>query len=188
MAYPNGSGQDNGAKDLLVRNILRRYFIGARATQIKPSRINEYLWDTPFTNDSYYRVNSPMITDGFSVANFKSDLDEAILKGGWYCPTYHGIETGWVITAKALFTSHMDEVVKKRDQLWIATFRDVVAYHRERNSATLSVIKETNRKWRLLLIDTLSNNKVYNMPLTYKLKSLGWTIKSNKQDGKKLLT
>jgi hypothetical protein len=37
MAYPNGSGQDNEAKDLKVRDVLKRYFIGARATQIKPS-------------------------------------------------------------------------------------------------------------------------------------------------------
>ncbi|MEJ7588901.1 MAG: polysaccharide deacetylase family protein [Ferruginibacter sp.] len=32
MAYPNGSGQDTAAKDLVVRKILRKYFIGARAT------------------------------------------------------------------------------------------------------------------------------------------------------------
>jgi hypothetical protein len=43
-----------------------------------------------------------MVTDGFSVSDFKSDLDEVISKGGWYCATYHGIETGWVITSTAL--------------------------------------------------------------------------------------
>ncbi len=159
FAYPNGSGQDNEVKDLLLINILKSYFIAARATQIKPSRINEYLWEAPFTNDSYYRVNSPMITDGFSVSDFKSDLNEAISKGGWYCATYHGIETGWVITGKALFTSHMDEIVKKKDQLWVATFRDVVTYHKERNSATLSVAKERKGKWKLMLTDTLSNDE-----------------------------
>jgi peptidoglycan/xylan/chitin deacetylase (PgdA/CDA1 family) len=83
MAYPNGSGQDKGAKDFKVQGILKKYFIGARATQIKPSRINEYVWEDSFANDSYYRVNSAMISDAFSVADSKSDLDEAISKGGW---------------------------------------------------------------------------------------------------------
>jgi hypothetical protein len=62
----------------MVRTLLKKYFIGARATQIKSSRINEYLWEEPFTNDSYFRVNSAMITDGFSVSDFVSDLEEAI--------------------------------------------------------------------------------------------------------------
>jgi hypothetical protein len=43
-----------------------------------------------------------MITDGFSVSDFVSDSEEAIANGCWYCPTYHGIESGWVITSKAL--------------------------------------------------------------------------------------
>jgi peptidoglycan/xylan/chitin deacetylase (PgdA/CDA1 family) len=187
MAYPNGSGQSNGAKDLMVRNILKKYFIGARATQIKDSRINEYLWEEPFTNDSYFKVNSAMITDGFSISDFASDVDEAIARGGWYCATYHGIETGWVITGKALFTSHMDEIVKKKDQLWIATFKDVVAYHKERNSSRLSVVEESNHKWKLSLTDTLSNNAAYRVPLTIQVKNpSGWSVKSVTQNVKKI--
>lgn len=187
MAYPNGSGQNMEAKDRLVQQLLKKDFIGARATQIKPSRINEYTWEDSFTNDSYYRVNSAMITDGFSVSDFKSDLDEAISKGGWYCATYHGIETGWVITGKALFTAQMNELIKKKDQLWIATFRDVTAYHKERNSAALYVAKENNRTWKLRLTDTLSNNKAYYVPLTISIKMPdGWKIKSIRQNGKKL--
>jgi hypothetical protein len=81
----------------------------------------------------------------------------------------------------------MDEVIKKKDQLWIATFRDVVAYHKERHSATLSVAKESNRKWRLRLTDTLSNNDAYDVPLTIRIKMPpGWAIKSIKQNRKRL--
>jgi peptidoglycan/xylan/chitin deacetylase (PgdA/CDA1 family) len=187
MAYPNGSGQGNEAKDSMVRDILKTLFIGARATQIKSSRINDYLWEDPFTNESYYRVNSAMITDSFSVIDFKSDLDEAILKGGWYCATYHGIETGWVITSMAHFTAQMDEIIKKKDQLWIATFGDVVAYHKERNAATLTIVRENNRKWILSLSDTLSAAVPYTVPLTIRIKTpSGWVIKSIKQKGKTL--
>ncbi len=187
MAYPNGSGQDHERKDSVVRSILKKYFIGARATQVKFSRINEYMWEAPFTDDSYYRVNSAMVTDGFTVADFSSDLEEAILKSGWYCVTYHGIETGWVITSKALFTAHMNELIKKKDQLWIATFKEVIAYHKERNSCTLSVVNQSRRKWKLLLTDTLSNNIVYNVPLTISLKKpSGLKVKSVKQNHKKI--
>ncbi|MEJ7588900.1 MAG: hypothetical protein WKI04_15195 [Ferruginibacter sp.] len=128
-----------------------------------------------------------MINDGFSVSDCSNDLDEAISKGGLYCATYHGIETGWVITGKVLFTSHMDALIKKKDQLWIATFREVVAYHREGNSATLSVVAESRRKWRLRLTDTLSDNIAYNVPLTIRIKKpSGRRLKSIKQNGRKI--
>ncbi len=186
MAYPNGSGQGKEPKDLVLREILKRYAIGARATQIKPSRINEYFWDSPFTNDSYYRVNSAMISEGFAASDFVSDLNEAISNRGWYCATYHGIEGGWIITSKALFTLHMDELIKKKDQLWIATFKDVIAYHKERNSAKLSVLKETKRELKVSLTDTLSDDEAFNIPLTIRIKTPGMNIKSVTQNGQKL--
>jgi hypothetical protein len=78
-------------------------------------------------------------------------------------------------------------VIKKRDSIWIATFRNVVAYHKERNSATLSVVKESNRKWILSLSDTLNAAVPYNVPLTIRMKRPpGWTIKSIKQNRKTL--
>jgi hypothetical protein len=176
-----------GANDLRVQRILKKYFIGARATQIKASRINEYLWEDAFTSDSYYRVNSAMISDSFSVSDFRNDLNEAISKGGWYCATYHGIETGWIITGKTLFTAHMDAIVKRKDQLWIATFRDVVAYHKERQSAALYVVKEGNRKLTLQLTDTLNDYRAYHVPLTIRITMpSGWAIKSIKQNRKKI--
>jgi chitin deacetylase len=188
MAYPNGSGQGHEPKDDAVRKILKNYFIGARATQIKASRINEYRWEEPFTNDSYYRVNSAMMSDSFSVADFSNDLAEAIKKGGWYCATYHGIEAGWIITSKALFAAHIDALRSKRDDLWIATFRDVVAYHKERSSSSLSVVSESPRKWRLFLTDTLPDNTAYNVPLTIRIKiPSAWIIKSIKQNRKTLV-
>ena len=186
MAYPNGSGQGNEAKDLNLRAILKRYAIGARATQINPSRINEYFWEAPFTDDSYYKVNSAMIGEGFTVEDFAGDLNKVITKGGWYCATYHGIGSGWIVTSTALFTSHMDEVVKRKDQLWIATFRDVIAYHKERNSAKLTALKESKHKWKLSLIDTLSDDNAFNVPLTIRMHTVGSNIKSVTQNGMRL--
>jgi glutamine cyclotransferase len=65
----------------------------------------------------------------------------------------------------------MDEIVKKKDQVWIATFKDVVAYHKERNASTLSVVEKSNREWKLSLTDTLSNNAAYHVPLTIRIKN-----------------
>jgi hypothetical protein len=81
----------------------------------------------------------------------------------------------------------MDEIVKKKDQVWVARFRDVVAYHKERNSSELSVLKESIHKWKLSLTDMLSNNAAYQVPLTIQVKNpSGWSVKSIKQDRKKI--
>jgi peptidoglycan/xylan/chitin deacetylase (PgdA/CDA1 family) len=182
MAYPNGNGGDSTPQDSLIRTIVSKYFIGARATQIKPSAINEYIWAKPFVDDSYYLVNSPMIADGYTRKKFGKDLQKAIAKGGWYAPTYHGVGGGWIITSTDLFTSHMDELQKRKDQLWIATFKDVIAYHRERNCSRLNVISESDERLHLELTDTLKNDAIFNMPLTIRMKkTAGWAVRSISQ-------
>jgi hypothetical protein len=68
----------------------------------------------------------------------------------------------------------MDEMIKKKDSNLDSHIRDVVAYHKERNAATLSVVKESNRKWILSLSDTLNAAVPYNVPLTIRMKRPVW--------------
>jgi hypothetical protein len=81
----------------------------------------------------------------------------------------------------------MDEIVKKKDQLWIATFRDVIAYHRERNFGKLYIVEEKRRSTRLLLTVSLKDPAAYRVPLTILMKKpAGEQITSITQAGKEL--
>jgi peptidoglycan/xylan/chitin deacetylase (PgdA/CDA1 family) len=175
-AYPFGDGGGNTDKDKSIRKTVARYFIGARATQNKPYPYNKY--DFAAANDDYYNVNSQMITDSASFNGFGRYLDETIAIGGWFSPTYHGVADGWIITPAAVFENHLKELDKRKASLWVAPFKNVVQYHKERNSARLILVSKTATSWQLALSDTLSNRADWDQPLTINLHVSGRKIKS----------
>lgn len=183
-AYPFGEGGGDTQKDRAIRNTIAPYFIAARATQNKPYPYNAY--DFAKTNEAYYMVNSQMITDAETMNNFGRYIDQTLAVGGWFCPTYHGIEDGWIITPGKVFARHMAELNKRKEMLWIAPFKNVVQYHKERNSATLKLVSKNSRGWKLSLTDTLANRQNWTQPLTINLNTNGAAIKSISQKRKKL--
>ncbi|MFA6088009.1 polysaccharide deacetylase family protein [Mucilaginibacter sp.] len=181
-AYPFGEGGGNTEKDKGIRQTVSKYFIGARATKNKPYAYNKY--DFALTNDDYYNINSQMITDSASMADFGKNIDETIAIGGWFCPTYHGIADGWIITPGDVFEKHLIELDKRKADLWIAPFKNVIQYHKERNSATLRLIRRTPKTWQLSLSDTLTNRNNFDQPLTINLTVNKLEVKSILQKGK----
>ena len=113
-------------------------------------------------------------------------LDSTIRVGGWYVTTYHGIENGWLIVKTEDFKRHLAAYQQRRDSLWIAPFVQVLVYHKERNCARLRVINEDKTTWTLALSDTLTNNSVWNQPLTLQLAAPQWLVESIRQRGAEL--
>lgn len=181
-AYPFGEGGGNTDKDRAIRATVASYFIGARATRNKPYAYNPY--DFAKTNDDYYNINSEMIADSASMANFAKNIDETIAVGGWFCPTYHGIHDGWIITPTAVFEKHLAELNDRKQSVWIAPFKNVIQYHKERNSATLKAITVAPKKWVLSLSDTLTNRKNWDQPLTINLVVNKQQVSEVRQAGK----
>ena len=87
---------------------------------------------------------------------------------------------------KNIFETHLNELEKRKDILWIAPFADVLKYHKERNCAKLITVSENKHSWLLQLTDTLSNDNVWNIPLTINLKTWGKKIKNIQQAGKNI--
>jgi peptidoglycan/xylan/chitin deacetylase (PgdA/CDA1 family) len=166
-AYPYGEGGLNGPAEAAIRAVVRQQFIAARATRNNRLTYNKYNFAD--TNDDYYTINSDMIADSASMAGFPNELDSCIAAGGWYVPTYHGIEDGWLITPVTIFKNHLAELEKRKALLWIAPFVNVVKYHKERNCATLTLLSETSKSLQIILQDTLSDETVWNEPLTIRL-------------------
>ncbi len=184
MAYPYGDGGNNTDSEQVVLNIATRFFTGARATRNNKLPYNTYHFANA-AND-YYKVNSDMIADSISQSLFPAHLDETIAAGGWYVPTYHGIENGWIIVKKEAFALQLAEVNKRKNDLWIAPFGEIIKYIRERDGATLSIAFENRSKIAFILTDTLGNNQVYNTPLTIQLTTNGYKVKSIQQGSNKL--
>lgn len=183
MAYPFGDGGNNNDSEKLVMKTVQTYCIGARATRNNKLTYNPYSFAV--TNDAYYLVNSDMIADSASMAALPAQLDETIAVGGWYVPTYHGIENGWIITKATVFEEHLKAFTKRKDVLWIAPFANVIKYHKERNCAQLNIAGEDKLTLTLSLTDTLQNSALWNEPLTINLRT-EITVKGVTQGGKPL--
>jgi peptidoglycan/xylan/chitin deacetylase (PgdA/CDA1 family) len=183
-AYPFGEGGGNTGQDKDIRQTISRLFIGARATQNKPYAYNKY--DFAKSNDDYYNVNSVMIADSTTMADFGKYIDQTIADGGWFCPTYHGVADGWIITSEVVFKKHLAELEQRKADLRIAPFKNVIQYHKERNSAKLTAINRTTTSWKLSLTDTLNTSKGFDQPLTINLDINGHKIKSITQNGKRI--
>ncbi len=184
LAYPYGDGGNATDSEQMVRNIAQGYFTGARATRNNQLPYNAY--DFAQTADDYYKVNSDMIADSASIGSFVRHLDETILAGGWYVPTYHGIENGWIIVKKDAFAKQLAEIDTRKKDIWIAPFGEVLKYHKERNCATLQVVSRTKHCLTLALSDTLMNDTVYNQPLTISLNINAHRVVNIQQAGKPL--
>lgn len=181
MAYPFGDGGNNNDSEKLVMKAVQPYCIGARATRNNKLTYNPYSFAV--NNDAYYLINSDMIADSASMAALPAQLDETIAAGGWYVPTYHGIENGWIITKATAFEEHLKAFIKRKDELWIAPFANVIKYHKERNCARLNIVGEDKLTLTLLLSDTLQNTGIWNEPLTINLRT-EITVKGISQGGK----
>lgn len=181
LAYPFGEGGGNTVKDEQIRQTITKLYIGARATQNKPYPFNKY--EFAKTNNDYYKINSVMIADSATMNDFGKYIDQTIAEGGWFCPTYHGIADGWIITPEVVFKKHLNELKQREAEVWIAPFKNVLQYHKERNCSKLTSVSLTAKRWQLALTDTLSNRQNYNQPLTINLSTNGKKIKSITQKG-----
>ena len=205
FAYPYGSGQDT----IAIVDSVQKYFIAAREAGTYSDVIT---WDTyadplapPDFNvaddaffDYYYQVESYAATDTMSSKWFARQLDSTIKYSGWFIPMYHNIGGGHSLdsdlytVSDTSFYAQMDSLVAKKDSLWIAPFRDVARYSKEKISSSISIAtdtKLTNDSIMTIYFSDTIKNPLFNVPLTVLVSGLGCTcsIDSVKQGGKKLV-
>lgn len=95
----------------------------------------------------------------------KNYVEELITHGKWGVTMTHGIARGYDhFQDPQVLWDFLDYLVTKREELWIATFRDIAAYHKEAAATTLTVTKDKD----LLTITPHCplDAKLYHHPLT----------------------
>lgn len=191
IAWPFGKGGGSSKNDSVVRSIAGKYYFAARNAAAGIANVgdsyNHYLnsfFTTPGRN-YYLQTGGVLMASDTHKDDMGKMVAELIEINGWSVPFYHGIETGGYNNISAEdFKAHIDTLASLQEKIWITTFGNASRYHHQRNAeAVLSVVSETDQVWELSLTDTLSNNEIFNHPLTIRLKKPAFEIKSITQGG-----
>jgi peptidoglycan/xylan/chitin deacetylase (PgdA/CDA1 family) len=122
-----------------------------------------------------------------SMALMKSWVDTLLMKDNiWLVLTFHGVDgIGWEPKPSSEHAEYFRYMKEKEDKLWVATFRDVTKYMRERMNAKLKVDKQKTRI-RITLQHALDKS-MYNIPLTLKTYvDPAWKVVMVKQGNRSL--
>jgi peptidoglycan/xylan/chitin deacetylase (PgdA/CDA1 family) len=85
----------------------------------------------------------------------------------WLVLTFHGVDgIGWEAKPSSEHKEYFSYMKQKENQLWIATFKDVTKYMRQRMNANLKVDRQENKV--LIHLDHSLDKNMYNLPLTLK--------------------
>lgn len=151
LAYPYGAV--NGA----VEAIAKKYFISARTVNGDPNDATTNL----------YRENAYDVAF-YSMSQMLAVTDQAAAEGKWLIPLFHSFDLAeypygaWTST---MFLSYLDYLKTQRTDLWIAPYGSVIKYLRERGTATLTVLSQTEDVIELGLTDKM-DDFLFDQPLT----------------------
>lgn len=98
----------------------------------------------------------------------KSWIDTSLEKDNiWLVLVIHGVEgIGWEPLTKEELEEYFNYIKQKEDRLWVATFKDVTKYIRERMNATIS--SDTKDDKITVTLSHSLDKEMYDLPLTLK--------------------
>jgi peptidoglycan/xylan/chitin deacetylase (PgdA/CDA1 family) len=102
----------------------------------------------------------------------------------WLVLVFHGVDgVGWEAKPSAELREYFEYIKSKEDRIWVATFKDVTKYIRERMHAELDVSRDNGAMTVELRHDL--DASLYDLPLTLKTQAPSdWTAVRVTQDGR----
>jgi peptidoglycan/xylan/chitin deacetylase (PgdA/CDA1 family) len=183
-AYPYGA-----FNNAVIDSVINSGHIASRG--VWPASGN-YTYNFATSNADYYNILTYGMNGTVTTNDFYTQVKNVMDGGGlltylFHCvvnSSYPASSCGTGAVDLPVFQKQLDTLIYVKDQVWITTFEKSIKYHREKRSATLSEIQVPNGvQWVLDLTDTLSNNNLYNLPLTIKLKMNGVNYDQILQNG-----
>ncbi|HEY9489096.1 MAG TPA: polysaccharide deacetylase family protein [Chryseosolibacter sp.] len=103
-----------------------------------------------------------------SVPLMKSWVDTLVARNNvWLVLTFHGVDgIGWEAKPHQELETYFSYMKQHEDDLWIAPFRDVTKYMRERMAARINSRQEDNQI--IVSVEHTLDKDLYNYPLTLK--------------------
>jgi len=138
-------------------------------------QISDYSYNFATIIDDYFNTRIFGIDSSVSISQFYAQIKNVINGGGFLTYLCHVVANASYpdnsAVQQAQLKQELDTLVSVKDKVWITTYSNALKYHREKRCAKLSEIQAPNGvQWIVNLTDTLSNNSVYNYPLSIKLK------------------
>lgn len=180
--YPYGE-----TSSTMITYLQKMRYVAARSVQ--PT--GTYSYDFAPTIDDYYRLPVFTLTGKETISSYASALNSVINGGGLLTYMYHSVNSPTVVdnnyaaVSQSAFQYQLDTILSHSNKLWITTLSKAIKYHREARCASLLQIEAPNEeKWVIELTDTLSDNTIFNQPLSLLLSLNGRKYNMIKQDGK----
>jgi peptidoglycan/xylan/chitin deacetylase (PgdA/CDA1 family) len=183
FAYPFGE-----YNQVVLDSVKASGHLAARGVQ-PPSN---YTYNFASTNDNYFKIATYAMGPSVTAALFNTQVQNVINGGGLLTFLYHSVDDAtnshsdtWYSQVKqADLQIQLDKLVAVQNQVWVTTFSQAIKYHKEKSCATLTETHAPDgATWKLNLTDTLSNNALYNQPLSIKIKKNGVNYISVIQNG-----
>lgn len=174
FAYPQGTYSQQ-----VLDSVKKNGHICARGVT-PPSGIY-YNYNFASTNNDYYDIKTYPMSSSVTLNTFTGQVNNVINGGGLLTFLYHSLDNGSIFNdswysqvQQSALLNQLDTLVRKQKKIWVTTLVQAVKYHKQRNSATLTEVNSPSAgQWILNLTDTLSNNSIYNQPLSIQLKMNG---------------
>ncbi|MFW3147152.1 MAG: polysaccharide deacetylase family protein [Thermoplasmatota archaeon] len=164
FSYPMGSFNDT------VADLVREHYVAARMDRHNISGPPLPAASDPPDLHSVVPVN-------FGMSNSEEELnglaDLTVSSGGWLVEMIHAIGNGgYDPVPLSEFAGHLTHISAMRDELWIATFKDVVKYIWLRNDAEVALEHPESNRLHVSL-DSDLDPRVFNVPVTLNLSFPG---------------
>lgn len=179
FCYPQGAGPDKK----VITDLVKKGHMAARGIFARYGK-----WSYDISN--YYEISTIAINSTVPLTTYKDHLETIQKDGGLMTFMYHSISNSTVSDSwydeitETTFLSHLDELKKIEENVWITTLDNAVRYHKEKNCATLFEVQNIDSQRIFSLTDTLSNNSLFNHPLTIQIPlEDGEMYSSVEQDG-----
>ncbi len=86
---------------------------------------------TPASTVDWLDIPSQVALSKMTLLEYRSWVEQAVAQSAWTVLQFHGIEgdvTGWQPLPKATFEGILDMISEKKEQVWVAPFREIGAY------------------------------------------------------------
>ncbi|HPM12310.1 MAG TPA: polysaccharide deacetylase family protein [Bacteroidales bacterium] len=151
--------------------------------------ISNYTYNFATNENDYYNTKVYSLGTTTSIQNFGREVNSVVNSGGMLTFLYHSVTSPTVVdnnyaaVPHAEFQYQLDTIQAYARKVWVGTYSDIITYHREARAASITQIQAPQTgTWIIDLHDTLSNNQLYNVPLTIVLPMNGVPYNCVKQN------
>jgi peptidoglycan/xylan/chitin deacetylase (PgdA/CDA1 family) len=157
FCYPGGAYNQN------VINLIDNHYVGARAA---PE--GQQAPENPSPSNSY-AIIPVLFGMNQQITDMNQLIKDTVEIGGWLVEMIHAIgNEGYEPVSLTTFTSHLEYIHERQEDVWVAPFNHVIKYIQERDSVTPVLTHISDLSFSLRL-ESFLNATVYDEPLTVKI-------------------